>query len=87
MSEIFSSNPPVVTGICDSNNSRAWYHHRSNMCVGCFEISVSVVVKHVKSTGILGFFVCLGGLVKIFSAWGDRKLLGCGLLGEDQYPG
>ena len=57
------------------------------MCVGCFEISVSVVVKHVKSTGILGFFVCLGGLVKIFSAWGDRKLLGCGLLGEDQYPG
>ena len=46
------------------------------MCVGCFEISVSVVVKHVKSIGILGFFVCLGGLVKIFSAWGTEKIAG-----------
>ena len=32
-------------------------------------------------------FVCLEGLVKIFSAWGRDKFLGCGLLGEDQYPG
>ena len=46
MQEIHSSNPPVVTGVCDSNNSRAWHHHRSNMCVGCFEISISAVVKH-----------------------------------------
>ena len=27
------------------------------------------------------FFVCLGGLVKIFSVWGQKKSLGCGLLG------
>ena len=35
---------------------------------------------------LLGLFVCLGGLIKFFSAWGGRgggqkKLLGCGLLG------
>ena len=26
----------------------------------------------------------LGGLIKIFSAWGEKKLLGCCLLGVDQ---
>ena len=26
-------------------------------------------------------FVCPGGLAKFFSAWGDKKLLVCGLLG------
>ena len=37
--------------------------------------------------GLSGLFVCLGGLVKFLSAWEDRrKLLGCGLLGEDHYP-
>ena len=41
-----------------------------------------------------GFFVCLGGLIKFFNAWGgvgggggQKILLGCGLPGEDQYPG
>ena len=34
--------------------------------------------KILESTG---FFVCHGGLVKFFSAWGaGEKLLGCGLL-------
>ena len=33
-----------------------------------------------------GLFVCLEGLT-FFSAWGEKKLLGCGLLGGDQYPG
>ena len=27
MQEISSSNPPVVTGICDPNKSRARHHH------------------------------------------------------------
>ena len=27
MQEIRSANPPVVTGICDPNNSRARHHH------------------------------------------------------------
>ena len=30
MQEIRSSNPPVVTGICDSNKSRARHHRRLN---------------------------------------------------------
>ena len=79
MQEIHSSNPPVVTGICDSNNSRAWHHHRSNVCVGCFEISINVIVKHVQSIQIIMAF-CLpgGGLVKYLG--GQKKLLGCGLL-------
>ena len=45
------------------------------MFVGCFEISISVIVKHVgsklvKQVLVLSeIFVCLGGPVKIFSAW------------------
>ena len=39
---------------------------------GCFEISISVIVKHVQSIGIIRAF-CLPG--------GQKKLLGCGLLG------
>ena len=61
MQEIHISNPPVVTGICDSNHSWAWHHHRNNMCVGCFEISISVVVKHVQCIGIIRAFCLPGG--------------------------
>ena len=43
------------------------------MCVGCFEISIGVIVKHVESIRIIKAFVCLWGLGEIFSAWGDRK--------------
>ena len=61
-----------------------------HMFVGCFEISIRAIAinnKHVTR-----------GLVAIFSAWGGRgggggggggggqkNMLGCGLLGEDQY--
>ena len=51
-----------------------------HMFVGCFEISIRAIAinnKHVTS-----------GLVTIFSAWGgggQKNMLGCGLLGEDQY--
>ena len=69
MQEIRNSNPPVVTGICDPNNARVWHHCRINMC---FEIDISVIVKHVQSIGIIRAF-CLPG--------GQKKLLGCGLLG------
>ena len=58
MQEICSSNPPVVIGICDSNNYRAWHHHRSNICIACFEVSIGVAVKHVQSIGIIKAF-CL----------------------------
>ena len=43
------------------------------MCIGCFEISVSVVVKHVQSIGIIRTFCLPGGLVKILSV---RDFLG-----------
>ena len=50
------------------------------MFIGCFEISINVIVKHVQSIGIIrGFVSSWGGLVKIFSAWSDKKLLGCDL--------
>ena len=61
LQEIHSTNPPVVTGICDSNNSQVWNHHRSNICVGCFEISISVVVKHIQNIGIIRAFCLPGG--------------------------
>ena len=32
MQEIRNSNPPVVTGICDPNKSRAW-HHRTHVLI------------------------------------------------------
>ena len=35
MQEIYSSNPPVVTGICDPNNSQAWnYEALKNALLG-----------------------------------------------------
>ena len=52
------------------------------MFVGCSEISISVIVKHVQHMGIVRAFVSLGGIDKFFSAWGGhKKMLGCGLLG------
>ena len=37
-----------------------------------------------KVLELSGLFVFLGGLAKIFSAWGgQKKLLGCGLLGGE----
>ena len=44
------------------------------MFVGCSEISISVIVKHVQNIGHKSrLFVYLGGLAKFSSAWGDRK--------------
>ena len=43
------------------------------MCLGCFEISVSVLLYMFKVLESSGLFVCLGRLEKIFSAWGDRR--------------
>ena len=54
------------------------------MCIGCFEISINVIAKNVQ--GII-IFVCLGGLVKIFSAWGYRRIAKFWFDRGDQYPG
>ena len=41
------------------------------MFVGCSEISISVIVKHVQHIGI-GLFVCVGDLLS-FSVLGGRR--------------
>ena len=44
------------------------------MFVGCSEISISFIVKHVQNIGHKSrLFVYLGRLAKFSSAWGDRK--------------
>lgn len=51
------------------------------------EISQSVVVKYVQHIGIIRAFCLLGGTCYNFQCLrGTEKLLGCGLLGGDQYP-
>ena len=60
------------------------------MLVGCSEISISVIVKHVQHDGIIRAFMCLGGLIKFFSAWGTEEITGLWFAmgeGRDQYPG
>ena len=46
MQEIRSSNLPVVTGICDSNKSRARHHHRLNQ----LQQKVTVIYKNAVQT-------------------------------------
>ena len=78
----FSSNPPVVTGICDPNNSWAWHHHhRINMCfvIGCFEISVFCWLCS-KYWNFQGFLSAWGDYLSFSVPWRQKKLLGCGLL-------
>ena len=49
---------------------------------GCFEISISVIVKHVPSIGIIRVFCLPGETCQKFQCLRDqKKLLGCGLLG------
>ena len=51
------------------------------MFVGCSEISVSVIGKHVQLVGIFETFCLPGDLLSFSVPGGDRKrLLGCGLL-------
>ena len=58
------------------------------MFVGFFEIDVSVTVKHVQKIGIIRAFCLPGGTCWDFKCLGGQKrLLGYGLLGGDQYPG
>ena len=60
------------------------------MFVGCFQISISIIIKHVQSIVIIKAFLSAWiDLLKILvpGGGGHKKLLGCGLLGVDQYPG
>ena len=54
------------------------------MFVGCSEISISVIVKQAQHVGIIRAFICLGGLINLSVPGGEggqKKLLGCSLLG------
>ena len=42
MHEVRSSNPPVVTGICDLNNSWAWKHRITKLVLQSLKQKVSV---------------------------------------------
>ena len=55
----------------------------SQNCLRAVLKLVSVLLLNMfKVLELSGLFVCLEGLVKIFSAWGGHnKLLDCGLLG------
>ena len=71
MQEVCSSNPPVVTGICDPINSGARHHRRINMCLWAVLKLVQVLFLNVfKVLESSGLFVCLG---RLFSAWGTRN--------------
>ena len=59
------------------------------MFVGCSEVSISVIIKHVQHIGIIRAFYLSGGTYKVFQylngGW-QKQLLGYGFLGGDQYP-
>ena len=58
------------------------------MFVGCSEISISVIVKHVQHVE-QGPFVCLGGLLSFSMTGGTKKIAGLWFVAGwgDQYPG
>ena len=87
MQKICSSNPPVVTGICNWNNSWAWHHHRIIMCVGYFKNSISVIVKMLQVLQLSGLFVCLvGGLWRFSVPGGTEEIAGLWFARGGQYP-
>ena len=43
------------------------------MFVGCSEIGISIIVKHVQHVGIIRAFCLPGGLVKFFQCLGRQK--------------
>ena len=48
---------------------------------------VEVLLNMFKVLELSGLFVCLGGLVKILSAWGTEEIGGLWFAKGDQYPG
>ena len=67
-------------------------NHLNNMTrnydvfVGCFEIGIGAIVKHVKHIGIIRAFVSLE-LIKFFRVWKTEKSAGLWFVrGGDRYP-
>ena len=61
------------------------------MSLGCYEISIPVIVKQMQHIGIIRVFCLPMGTYYVFQHLGRQiKLLGCGVLrwgGGSQYPG
>ena len=58
------------------------------MFVGCFEVSISVIVKHVRDVGIIRAFCLPGGTYSVFHCLGgQKKNAGFWFAKGDQYPG
>ena len=61
MREIHSSNPPVVTGICDPNKSRAQHHCNKELLIKLsakksFKVSIVYsATKYIKNNEANGF--------------------------------
>ena len=52
------------------------------MFVGCYEISISIIIKQMQNVGIITAFCLFWGDFSSFAVpGGERKLLGSGLLG------
>ena len=53
------------------------------MFVGCSEISISVIVKHLQHVGIIRAFCLPGGTFKFFSAWRTENIAGFWFVGSE----
>ena len=58
MQDIHSWNPPVVTGICDPNKSRAQHHHRNPIFINIY-LKICILLKskwHVSGLPFIALF-------------------------------
>ena len=57
------------------------------MFIGCYEISINVIVRHVEHIGIIRAFYQPVWTCQVFQfPVGQKNLLDFGLLVRDQYP-
>ena len=65
--------------------------HESITELTCVQVGLKLVkvllLDMFKVLELSGLFVCLGGLVKILSAWGTEEIAGLWFAKGDQYPG
>ena len=55
--------------------------------VGCSEISINVIVKHVQIIGIISAFCLPEDLLSISVPWGTNRFVGLWIARGDQCPG
>ena len=79
LQEIRSSNPPVVTGICDPNKSRK-RHHRNHTWI--FEFNIQWIISHYHWFVLL--FVCLFLISSSIMMW-DTDVLNSGFFDRTKF--